>query len=112
MEAHPEFILPAGDYLIIDPCYVYDGARWQTLVDALFQGVDLQHIVTDPITGCRFAYSSTATGDGVYADDERHLHGVDTGGIACLPLAMIDATVLVSLPERDRSRDKACSGRL
>jgi hypothetical protein len=105
-------VLPAGDYIIIDPCYVYGGARWQGLVDVIYGcGADTG-VFTDPVTGCRFAYSGTFAGDGVYLDHAGHLYGVDSGGLACLPLAMVDAATLAMLPARDHSREQCCSGRL
>jgi hypothetical protein len=121
MEATTAAVLPAGDYVIIDPCYVYDGARWHGLVDLIYgprasgtHGHTPPHegIFTDPLTGCRFAYSGTATGDGTYPDQDGHLYGVDSGGLACLPLAMLDAATLAMLPARDHSVDQSCSGRL
>jgi len=110
METTADAMFPAGDYLIIDPCYVYTGARGIALLDAIWstQG----GVKTDRVTGCRFAYSPTATGDGCYTDQDGYLYGVDSGGLACLPLAMIDAATLAMLPAYDRSAEQACSGRL
>jgi len=110
METTVDSMFPAGDYLIIDPCYVYEGARWLALLDTFWNTPG--GVKTDPVTGCRFAYSATATGDGVYADQDGYLYGVDSGSLACLPLVMIDAATLVDLPARDRSAGEACSGRL
>jgi hypothetical protein len=110
MEATTEFMFPAGDYLIIDPCYVYDGARWEALSRAVFR--EEGGVKTDPVTGCHFAFSFTATGDGVYADQDGYQYSVDSGSLACLPLAMVDAVTLAMLPVHDHSKDGTCSGRM
>jgi hypothetical protein len=104
--------LPAGDYLIIDPCYVYTGTRWDALSRVMCAlPTPYTGIVTDPVTGCAFAFSFTAAGDGIYSDHEGHRYGVDSGSLACLPLAMLDAATLARLPTRDRSIDQVCRGR-
>jgi hypothetical protein len=115
MDPISESILPAGDYLIIDPGYVLStqGRREalfrQECYEVWARGVC---ILTDPVTGCRFAYSSTRYGDGAYPDNQGYGYGVDSGSLACLPLAMVDAAVLATLPTRDRSVGQICSGRL
>jgi hypothetical protein len=60
-------------------------------------------VMTDPQTGALFAWSSTATGDGVYADQEGQQYGVDSGALACLPLVMVDAVQLATRPVHDKS---------
>jgi|SoiMetStandDraft_2_1073263.scaffolds.fasta_scaffold156559_1 hypothetical protein len=113
MEATTDAGLPAGDYLIIDPCYVFDRARWDGLVDLIYGHTPPDAgVYTDPVSGCLFAYSWTKAGDGTYIDQDGYLYGVDSGSLACLPLAMIDAATLALLPIRDHSVDHACSGRL
>jgi hypothetical protein len=104
-------LLPPGDYLIIDPCYILKGPRYLSLMDAAY--ADGSSIVrTDPQTGALFAASWTATGDGAYADQEGYWYGVDSGTLACLPLAMVDAAALATLPVHDRSEGQVCCGRL
>jgi hypothetical protein len=69
-------------------------------------------VMTDPQTGALFAWSSTATGDGVYADQEGQQYGVDSGALACLPLVMVDAVQLATRPVHDKSEGQVCCGRL
>jgi hypothetical protein len=104
-------MLPPGDYLIIDPCYILERTRALTLSDAAAcEGAPV--VVPDPQTGALCAVSPTATGDGVYADQDGHRYGVDSGMLACLPLAMLDAVALVTLPMHDKSEGQVCCGRL
>jgi hypothetical protein len=104
-------VLPAGEYLIIDPSYMFEGPRFLALCDAMLTD-DSGCVSVDPQTGAAFAYSSTATGDGVYADQEGHRYGVDAGMLACLPLAMLDAVALVLRPTLDHSEGQVCCGRI
>ena len=90
-------MLPPGDYLIIDPCYILDGDRWQPLLDRLY-AEGWPSVVTDPQTGALFAASYTATGDGAYEDQDGHWYGVDSGTLVCLPLEMVDGAQLGDPP--------------
>jgi hypothetical protein len=103
--------LPLGDYLIIDPCYILTRARFLTLMDAA-RAAGFPVVMPDPQTGARLAWSPTATGDGVYADQDGQRYGVDSGTLACLPLAMLDAAALVTRPVYDLSEGQVCCGRL
>jgi hypothetical protein len=106
----PDTLLPAGEYLIIDPCYIVDPARLQTLFGPT-ETARTSAVAVDPQTGARFAYSYTATGDGLYVDNDGIEYGVDSGTLACLPLGMLDAARLVNRPLHDRSDGQVCSGR-
>lgn len=103
-------LLPPGDYLIIDPCYILSEPRMMALFDTVW-GESPDVLSTDPQTGALFAWTSTARGDGVYADNHGHQYGVDSGTLACLPLAMLDAAVLASRPLHDHSIGQVCCGR-
>jgi hypothetical protein len=104
-------MLPPGDYCIIDPCYILTGDRFLALSDAWYAAA-APIVLADPQTGALVAWSATATGDGVYADQDGHLYGVDSGTLACLPLAILDAAALATRPRHDRSEGQVCCGRL
>jgi hypothetical protein len=103
--------LPPGDYLIIDPCYILEETRFLALLDTVW-AKDASVVTPDPQTGALFAWCSTATGDGVYADQDGQLYGVDSGTLACLPLSMLDAAALAMSPVHDQSTEQVCCGRL
>jgi hypothetical protein len=84
--------LPAGDYVISDPCYVLDDADYDRLLtDTDYFNVDSGGgVFKDSVTGLSFAVFSTAYGDGCYLDNYGRRYGVDAGCIACIPLEMLD----------------------
>ena len=101
------YMIPAGEYLIIDPCYVVQNARWPQIVDAFYAREGEHAYITDPKTGMQFAMSSTYHGDGIYLDAEGYEYGVDSGTLGCLPVAMISKRMLATLAKQRG----CCSGR-
>ena len=83
-------------YWIGDPCYVLNEANgfdWgQIVYDTdlfnLIRPKDEQGGVFD-IGGHKVAVSSTAHGDGLYADESGKLYGVDAGCLSCVPVELL-----------------------
>ena len=90
--------LPAGRYLVGDPCYSFTNGLnphgadlWMEWLDAAWAGVDPNRvtILDAEVRGFRIAASSTAYGDGFYEDQDGHGYGVDAGLIGAVPLEAI-----------------------
>lgn len=82
-----ENVLPPGEYVISDPCYVLkdkDYKRFLKDTDSCKVG----GVFVDSKTGLKFAVFSTAYGDGCYLDNIGREYGVDAGMIGCIPVAM------------------------
>lgn len=74
--------LPAGDYLLVDPCYVMDDKRWDEICGLLDQDI-LE------LDGHQFACHGTAHGDGCYeTSDFSNQIAVDSGLIGLVPLVL------------------------
>jgi hypothetical protein len=91
--------LPAGKYLVGDPCYSFtnDSGRtngddlWMEWLDTAWKDVDANRvrILEGEIRGFRIAASGTAFGDGHYDDQDGHGYPVDAGLIGAVPLEAI-----------------------
>jgi len=70
--------LPAGKYVIVDPCYVVPDDDWMPLLDsAKFFDDDVAEGWTPD--GKHVVGFGTAYGDGFYADNQGGGYGVDAG---------------------------------
>jgi len=92
-------VLPAGQYLISDPCYVFDRERYDALLEETnyfgLSSVDPQFargggIFVDKVTGLKFAVVGTAYGDGLFSSNDGDTYPVDAGCIAIIPFGMLD----------------------
>lgn len=88
--------LPAGTYLVGDPCYAFDHATRQNWLDWLhdaWQGVDADRltILDGRINGMRIAASRTAYGDGEYYDQDGYVYPVDAGLLGAVPVDLLAA---------------------
>lgn len=88
--------LPAGTYLVGDPCYAFDHALRQNWLDWLAdawkeKGVDRDrlNILDGRVKGMRIAASRTAYGDGVYYDQDGHVYAVDAGLLGAVPVELL-----------------------
>jgi hypothetical protein len=82
--------LAAGKYLIADPCYVLDSAKYDRLLKEtdyfMMNSVDRGGVMVDIESKKYFAVFSTKYGDGLYRDGKGFKYGVDAGCIACIPV--------------------------
>lgn len=93
--------LPAGVYVISDPCYVIDREDYDVLLEETnYFGVDRDDICergggifTDSRTGRQFAVLSTLWGDGYFPSNVGKSFPVDAGCIACVPIEMVQPHV-------------------
>lgn len=93
--------LPAGVYVISDPCYVIDREDYDVLLaETNYFGVDRDDICergggifTDNKTGRQFAVLSTLFGDGFFPSNVGKSFPVDAGCIACVPIEMVQPHV-------------------
>lgn len=86
--------LPAGTYLVGDPCYAFtnDTARtngndlWSEWLDSAWKDVDANRvrILDGQVRGMRIAASGTAYGDGSYPDQDGFSYPVDAGLIGAV----------------------------
>ena len=75
--------MPAGLYIIGDPCYSLSHDDCDAFYDA--GGDVIQHSFGDHVA-CAFR---TAFGDGGYDDNKGRKYGVDSGTIGLVPLALL-----------------------
>ena len=85
--------LPAGAYIVGDPCYSISDEDWIPLLEAqglwnkpsprILEGEITNQHSGDPVT---FTASSTAWGDGVYGDQFGRRYPVDAGLIGVVPV--------------------------
>jgi len=87
--------LPAGTYVICDPCYVIRDSEWDRVLQETeyfnYKSTDRGGVFTDSETGLEYAVFSTAYGDGLYVDNMGHKFPVDAGCIGCVPVGMCGA---------------------
>lgn len=90
--------LPAGEYLVGDPCYAFDHSLRQNWLEWLAdawkeKGVDRDRltILDGRVKGMRIAASRTAYGDGEYYDQDGHVYGVDAGLLGAVPVELLAA---------------------
>ena len=86
-----EVKLPAGRYVLSDPCYVLDD-DYDDALEGLFNGSGEVNI-----NGQRGAIFWTKYGDGCYASSEGHMLGVDAGCIALLPASIAEGDTNVTM---------------
>lgn len=87
-----EVVLPAGVYVIGDPCYHVPDEQWDRVLGEsdFFDGQCHATFETfDHRVGTVVAFS-TAYGDGTYTDGQRREYGVDSGLIGIISLEDID----------------------
>ena len=86
-------ILPAGKYVISDPCYVIPRDEWTEFLTDTNMAGDMRkgHIAkTYEWKGYKLFVRNTEHGDGVYNDKFGNEFGVDAGIIGCIPLDLVD----------------------
>lgn len=80
------FYLPAGDYIISDPCYTLgkNDEIWQELIEHT-AGRHVAGVINGhPVLGL-----NTAFGDGTYPDQDGMEYWVDSGLIGAVPVALL-----------------------
>ena len=88
--------MPAGLYVIGDPCYHVPDAEWDSVLDesGFFNGQCWASFRTfNGRTGTVVAFS-TVYGDGVYQDAAGRRYPVDAGLIGLIPLEDVDPNAL------------------
>lgn len=86
--------LPAGTYLVGDPCYAFDTSLRQNWLDWLadaWKDVDARRltILDGRVKGMRVVASRTADGDGDCIDQDGHIYGVDAGLLGAVPVELL-----------------------
>lgn len=86
--------LPAGKYLVGDPCYSFSNDldhNWQAWLEKAWEGTDPNRtkILDAEVQGFRIAASGTAYGDGEYQDQHGFSYLVDAGLLGAVPLEAI-----------------------
>lgn len=89
--------LPAGTYVIGDPCYSIgaeqsDWIEWLEAAD--FRHPSREHVLVAPYKGHLCVGIPTAHGDGEYADSEGNFHPVDAGLIGLVAIEAADTNAL------------------
>ena len=81
--------LPAGTYIVSDPCYVLSNETYdsQFLEQSWVNG---KHVSFITVNGRPMVCFMTAHGDGEYNDDDGRCYGVDSGTIAIIPIESCD----------------------
>lgn len=76
--------LPAGTYLIGDPCYFVPNDLWYEYIRANGGGVDIEGLTVQLSDGRLVAAQGTAFGDGVYKGSDGFEYVVDAGMIGAV----------------------------
>jgi len=86
--------LNSGEYVISDPCYVFDNAKYSRFLDETdyFGCAYMGGVFKDSVTWKLFAVFSTKWGDGSYEDNVGRVYAVDAGCIGCIPIELCDIT--------------------
>ena len=78
--------MPAGTYIVGDPCYSISDERWMEWLErANYENSDILEAELD---GYKCLGLGTMYGDGMYRDNEGHVYGVDAGLIGLVPIAL------------------------
>ena len=86
--------LPAGNYVLGDPCYIHSlsrtDARWSKFLEAYdaLREKDSNFCAVFEFEGHLCFVSDTNCGDGFYTDNIDGEYGVDAGMIAAIPVAL------------------------
>lgn len=82
-------IIPAGAYIVGDPCYFVPDDQWQPWLEAAnYTYPSREHVLHAPVHGHPVVGVSTAYGDGVYVDEQGREYPVDAGLIGLTPIAL------------------------
>jgi hypothetical protein len=87
--------LPAGRYVVGDPCYAIPDNKWMEWLEAAdYMIQDREHVLLADVFGYPCVGVSTMYGDGMYVDDNGHNFPVDAGLIGLVPTAVAPVSVL------------------
>jgi hypothetical protein len=76
--------VPAGKYVLGDPCYSVPDEHW----DALLASCEYFNEPVGTVNGVKVLAFSTKWGDGCYQDQFENEYGVDAGLIGLVPIAL------------------------
>lgn len=82
-------VIPAGTYVVGDPCYVVPDECWDDYLDAA--NYRTMHVLAATIDGHPVVGVGTAFGDGGYEDAQGRTYSVDAGLIGLVPVALVSA---------------------
>lgn len=83
-------MLPAGKYIVSDPCYVMCTENHNDWINLLNRHDYFQDGGEFEENGMKFAVFGTKCGDGCYWDQEYREYFVDAGLLACIPIDLVD----------------------
>lgn len=102
-------VMPAGEYLVGDPCYGVPGERWSEWLTASDPDVfgdnpvldaQLQRVLIAPLDGHPVLGIGTAHGDGQYEDQHGAVYPVDSGLIGLVPVGLVSDPISVTGMQR------------
>lgn len=87
-------LVPAGKYVLGDPCYVVPNDDWDTLLQSCgyFAENPIGFILREDRSRINILAFNTKWGDGCYYDNKRRVYPVDAGIIGLVPLDYADAS--------------------
>lgn len=81
--------MPAGEYIVGDPCYAVPGERWMEWLEAAdYQSEDSRRFMLAELDGHPIAAVGTAHGDGCYDGSDGNRYPVDAGIIGLVPTSL------------------------
>ncbi len=97
IQADPTVRMPAGTYLVGDPCYTVPEDRWcewLAYADPDVFGIgatshDCKRVMVAELDGKPVLGIGTAHGDGMYSDQDRNRYPVDAGMIGLVPVELV-----------------------
>lgn len=83
-----EKTLPAGEYIVGDPCYFVHEELWEEFTKEFFKVQNGGKYISFKFKGRLVFVAGTEHGDGVYEDDAGRNYPVDSGLIGAIPADM------------------------
>lgn len=106
-----ENLLPKGDYVITDPCYVLSDENYDKLIYSETDVDEKGNKKFEPLDGVGkinetllFSHG-TLWGDGSYDDGDGYQYGVDSGQIGCIPMELVDKDKLKEVDGKRTRKD-------
>lgn len=102
--------MPAGEYIVGDPCYAVPEARWmEWLVAADYDKPNARYLLAE-LDGLPVLGIGTAHGDGCFVGSDNNRYPVDAGLIGLVPVGLAGVTYRDDLSQRVTfERDFECS---
>ncbi len=97
VDVHDDMVaLPAGTYVVGDPCYTMGHDLWRGFLEAsdpdcfVDRTSNMAQVASATVDGFQIVSISTAYGDGRYEDGAGNTYGVDSGSLGLVPIGFVE----------------------